>query len=281
MTTRQKHGNATTTPEMRRFIQTSDMSVSELSKILNISPATVRKWRNRKDIADGDHTPRHLNTTLTPMEEYVVVGLRSQLELSLDKLLKVTQEFINPNVSRSGLARCLKRYGVSKLDDETPTKVPGDYFNQLPVVQGSEVSTYALNTETLAKTLELPKDDPDSVVQVVSLAIPKAIPQEQPSSVFIGIDPNSDWVYVDIYQDNDTQAANRYIGYVLQQGPFQLRRLLVRNYHTFLARFPGVQTHIIPSLNQSKNKPQAKLQQLKQSENLSVRQTKLFSGESV
>ncbi|WP_239480354.1 transcriptional regulator [Parashewanella hymeniacidonis] len=281
MTTRQRHGNATTTPEMRRFIQTSDMSVAELSKILNISPATVRKWRNRKDISDGDHTPRHLNTTLTPTEEYVVVGLRSQLELSLDKLLKVTQEFINPNVSRSGLARCLKRYGVSKLDDETPTKVPGDYFNQLPVVQGSEVSAYALNTETLAKALELPKDDPGSVVQVVSLAIPDEIPQKKPSSVFIGIDPNSDWVYVDIYQDNDTQAANRYIGYVLQQGPFHLRRLLVRNYHTFLARFPGVQTNIPSNPTENKNEPQAKPQQLKQSKNLSVRQTKLFSGESV
>ena len=285
MTTRQRHGNATTTPEMRRFIQTSELSVSELSKILNISPATVRKWRNRKDITDGDHTPKQLNTTLTPTEEYVVVGLRSQLELSLDKLLKVTQEFINPNVSRSGLARCLKRNGVSKFDDETPTKVPGDYFNQLPIVQGSEVSAYALNTETLAKTLELPKNDPDSVVQVVSLAIPDEIPQEQPSSVFIGIDPNSDWVYIDIYQDNDTQAANRYIGYVLQQGPFHLRRLLVRNYHTFLARFPGVQTNSIPNIN--KSEPKSKYQEsntkkaLSNKESLSVRQRKLFSGESV
>ena len=275
MATRQRHGNATTTPEMRRFIQASELSVSELSKILNISPATVRKWRKRKDINDGDHTPIHLNTTLTPIEEYVVVGLRSQLALSLDKLLKVTQDFINPNVSRSGLARCLKRYGVSKLDDETPTKVPGDYFNQLPIVQGSEISTYALNTETLAKTLELPKSDPDSVVQVVSLAIPSEIPQDKPSSVFIGMDPNSDWVYVDIYQDNDTQAANRYIGYVLQHGPFHLRRLLVRNYHTFLARFPGVQTNIIPTMS---NNEQANTTNLK--DTLSVRQRKLFSGDS-
>ena len=275
MATRQRHGNATTTPEMRRFIQASELSVSELSKILNISPATVRKWRKRKDINDGDHTPIHLNTTLTPIEEYVVVGLRSQLALSLDKLLKVTQDFINPNVSRSGLARCLKRYGVSKLDDETPTKVPGDYFNQLPIVQGSEISTYALNTETLAKTLELPKSDPDSVVQVVSLAIPSEIPQDKPSSVFIGMDPNSDWVYVDIYQDNDTQAANRYIGYVLQHGPFHLRRLLVRNYHTFLARFPGVQTNIVPTMS---NNEQTNTTNLK--DTLSVRQRKLFSGDS-
>ena len=275
MTTRQRHGNATTTPEMRRFIQTSDLTISELSKILNISPATVRKWRKRKDISDGDHTPRHLNTTLTPIEEYVVVGLRFQLELSLDKLLKVTQEFVNPNVSRSGLARCLKRCGVSKLDSETPTKVPGDYFNQLPIVQGSEISTYALNTETLAQTLELPKNDPDSVVQVVSLAIPSDIPQEKPSSVFIGIDPNSDWVYVDIYQDNDTQAANRYIAYVLQHGPFHLRRLLVRNYHTFLARFPGVQANIVPNINKHEQHQTSNLK-----DTLSVRQRKLFSGDS-
>ncbi len=276
MTTRQRHGNATTTPEMRRFIQTSDLSVTELSRILNISPATVRKWRKREDISDGDHTPIHLNTTLTPIEEYVVVGLRSQLELSLDKLLKVTQTFINPGVSRSGLARCLKRYGVSKLDDETPVKVPGDCFKQLPVVQGGEISAYPLNTETLAKTLELPESEPNSVVQVVSLAIPGDIAQDKPSSVFIGMDPSSDWVYVDIYQDRDTQAANRYIGYVLRHGPFHLRRLLVHNYHTFLARFPGVRTDIIPAPDRDERQNTTNSK-----DTLSVRQKKLFSGDSV
>ncbi|MBE8168376.1 MAG: helix-turn-helix domain-containing protein [Shewanella sp.] len=268
MTSPQRHRNATTTPEMRRFIQTSPMSVTELSKILNISQATVRKWRNRESTIDGNHTPLHLNTTLTPIEEYVVVGLRSQHQLSLDRLLKATQEFINPNVSRSGLARCLKRYGVSRIDDCDSQVIAEPFFNELPIVQDSGINTYSLNPETLANTLKLPDSDGETVVQVMSLAIPEEISKAQPNSVFIGIDTRNDWVYVDIYQDSNTQAANRYIGYVLSCGPFHLRKLLVRNYHLFLTRFPGVQTNITSARSKATSTPK-------------LNQARLLSGDSV
>ncbi|MEZ9595965.1 transcriptional regulator [Shewanella sp. 10N.261.52.F9] len=234
-----RHRNATTTPEMRRFIQESDLSVSQLSKILNISEATVRKWRKRDSVKNCPNTPHHLNTTLTPLQEYVVVGLRYQLKMPLDTLLKATQKFINPNVSRSGLARCLKRYGVSRVSDIQSPNVPMRYFNQIPVTQGSDVQTYTLHYETLAKTLALPSTDGNNVVQVVSLTIPPQLTEETPSSILLGIDPHSDWIYLDIYQDGNTQATNRYMTYVLKHGPFHLRKLLVRNYHTFLQRFPG------------------------------------------
>lgn len=237
--TETRHRNATTTPEMRRFIQESDLSVTQLSKVLNIGEATVRKWRKRDSVENTPNTPHHLNTTLTPLQEYVVVGLRYQLKMPLDKLLRVTQTFINPNVSRSGLARCLKRYGVSRVSDIQSPHVPERYFNQLPIIQGSDIQTYTLHFETLAKTLQMPSPDGDNVVQVVSLTIPPQLTEEQPSSILLGIDPSSDWIYLDIYQDGNTQATNRYIAYVLKHGPFHLRKLLVRNYHTFLQRFPG------------------------------------------
>ncbi|MCE9685127.1 transcriptional regulator [Shewanella sp. AS16] len=233
------HKNATTTPEMRSFIQTSDLSVSQLAKVLNISEATVRKWRKRDSVVNCPNTPHHLNTTLTPLEEYVVVGLRQQLKMTLDQLLQVTQTFINPHVSRSGLARCLKRHGMSKLNELAEAGTPEKHFNLLPVVQGSEMATYTLNSETLAKTLALPAQDASTVVQVESLAIPAELDATDASSVLIGFDPISQWVYVDIYQDDNTTASNRYMAYVLKHGPFHLRKLLVRNYHTFLARFPG------------------------------------------
>ncbi|WP_394200340.1 transcriptional regulator [Shewanella waksmanii] len=236
-----RHRNATTTPEMRQFIQQSDLPVAQLAKVLNISEATVRKWRKRDSIDDSPTTPHHLNTTLTPLQEYVVVGLRFQLKLPLDRLLQVTQQFINPNVSRSGLARCLKRYGVSRIAGIEPPHVPERYFNQLPIAQGSDIATYTLNPETLARTLALPTDDTNNVVQVASLTIPPQLTEQSPSSVLLGIDPSSDWIYLDIYQDGNTQATLRYIAYVLRHGPFHLRKLLVRNYHTFLQRFPGAQ----------------------------------------
>ncbi|MFC3187793.1 transcriptional regulator [Shewanella intestini] len=248
-----RHRNATTTPEMRQFIQRSDYSVSQLAKILNISEATVRKWRKRDSISDIPNTPHHLKTTLSPMEEYVVVGLRYQLKMPLDKLLKITQKFINPNVSRSGLARCLKRYGVSKLDAFESPHVPERYFNQLPIVQGTDVATYTLNPQTLAATLALPEATPDSVVQVVSLTIPPQLTQADRYSILLGVDFATDWIYLDIYQDSHTQATNRYIAYVLKHGPFHLRKLLVKNYHTFLVRFPGATVENAPKMAQQKN----------------------------
>ncbi|MFT5790589.1 MAG: DNA-binding transcriptional regulator YiaG [Shewanella sp.] len=250
-TTETRHSNATTTPEMRRFIQGSELSVSQLSKVLNISEVTVRKWRRRDSIENTPNTPHHLNTTLTPLQEYVVVGLRYQLKMPLDRLLTATQKFINPNVSRSGLARCLKRYGVSRVGDIESPHVPERYFNQLPITQGCDVKTYTLHYETLAQTLALPSPDADNVVQVVSLTIPPQLTEQQPSSILLGVDPHSDWIYLDIYQDGNTQATNRYMAYVLKHGPFHLRKLLVSNYHSFIQRFPGA----TPNRRTSKDKP--------------------------
>jgi len=53
--------------------------------------------------------------TRTPVQEIVVVEIRKLLLLPLDDLLVVTRKFINPEVSRSGLDRCLRRFGVSDL----------------------------------------------------------------------------------------------------------------------------------------------------------------------
>ena len=45
------HVNATKTPKIRAYIQSSDKSIRELAKELGISVNTVRHWRNRDTIA--------------------------------------------------------------------------------------------------------------------------------------------------------------------------------------------------------------------------------------
>lgn len=45
----------------------------------------------------------------------MVVALRRILLLPLDDWVAVTREFVPPEVSRSGLDRCLRRHGVSDL----------------------------------------------------------------------------------------------------------------------------------------------------------------------
>ncbi len=250
LSTQGKHANATTTPEMRQFIQTSDLTVAKLSRLLNISEATVRKWQRRDGIDEGSNKPHKLNTTLTPVQEYVVVELRSVLRLSLDQLLDVTCEFINPAVSRSGLGRCLKRHGVSRLDDVDVTQ-DQDFeankadFDQLVVEAADElhVSMHSINQQALAKALSLSGDEREPVVHVVSKIIPQAQTQSQterqedPSFVFIASDPGSRWVYVDIYQDGADAAAKRYMSYVLTKAPFRIRRVLANNYAVFKQNF--------------------------------------------
>jgi hypothetical protein len=56
-----------------------------------------------------------LQTTLPAAQE--AVALRKTLLVSLDDLLAVVREFLNPNASRSGLDRCLRRHGVGNLRD--------------------------------------------------------------------------------------------------------------------------------------------------------------------
>jgi hypothetical protein len=78
-----------------------------------ISEQTVLKLRHRNSVEDRSHTPHRLQTTLSP----AAVALRKTLLVSLDDLLAVVREFLNPNVSRSGLGRCLRRHGVGNLRD--------------------------------------------------------------------------------------------------------------------------------------------------------------------
>jgi hypothetical protein len=49
-----------------------------------------------------------------------VLSLRQTLYLPLDDLLFITRQYINPEVSRSGIARLLKREGMARLDDVIP-----------------------------------------------------------------------------------------------------------------------------------------------------------------
>ena len=111
------HAQARTTPRTRAEIKESSASLVELADIYNISLATARKWKGRDAPQDLSHRPHKLSTTLTSGQEAIAVELRCLTLLPLDDLVAVVREFINPNVSRSGLDRCLRRHGVGNLRD--------------------------------------------------------------------------------------------------------------------------------------------------------------------
>jgi hypothetical protein len=66
-------------------------------------------------VEDRSHRSHTLHTTLSAAQELIVIELRRLLELPLDDLLVLTQRFINPDVSRSGLNRLLRREGLGSL----------------------------------------------------------------------------------------------------------------------------------------------------------------------
>jgi len=260
-----QHANATTTPEMRAFIHESDLPTAVLARLLKISESTVRKWRQRESLSDASHTPKQLNTTLSEAQEYVVVELRTRLLLSLDELLAVCKQFINPHVSRAGLQRCLKRHGVSRLADmeDSGECIDADNPDSSTVqvtledtldhqVLLSDISPKAMR-EVLNRTNNLSEDE---VVQVKVTQLPDFFQsklegannangsntetdQEQQNKrrLLVANDPTSGWVYVDIYDGNEADAASRYMSYVLTKAPFHIRRILAGNYTEFLSRF--------------------------------------------
>ena len=68
-------------------------------------------------VHDRSHTPHRLQTTLTPAQEALAVVLSKTLLVSIDDMLAVVRELLNPEVSRSCLDRCLRRHGVGNLRD--------------------------------------------------------------------------------------------------------------------------------------------------------------------
>jgi len=113
------HPQARTTPKIRQEIKDSGLSDREAAKVFNITRSTAAKWLKRDDVQDRSHRAHTLHTTLSTGQEAIVLALRQSLYLPLDDLLYITKQYINAEVSRSGLARLLKREGMSRFVEES------------------------------------------------------------------------------------------------------------------------------------------------------------------
>ncbi len=102
------HPEARTTPQIRAEIKASThLTQTALAEKYNVSVQTLRKWQKREETLDKSHRPDRLQTTLSAIQEDIVVMLRKTLFLPLDDLLVVTKEFINSKATRSGINRTL------------------------------------------------------------------------------------------------------------------------------------------------------------------------------
>jgi transposase InsO family protein len=206
------HPLARTTPRTRAELQAeaSGQSDHALARRYGITAPTVRKWRSRDSTTDRSHRPDTLHCTLTRAQEAVAMAIRETLWLPLDDLLVVVREFLNPAVSRSGLARCMKRHGLNRrpLEDK-----------DAPVVH---------------KTF---KDYAPGFIHVDIKYLPQMADETSRRYLFVAIDRATRWVYVRIYADQSEKSSTDFLRRLHAAAPIKIEKLLTDNGTQFTDRF--------------------------------------------
>jgi transposase InsO family protein len=208
------HKQATTTPKVRSAIQASDEPAWVLAEKFGTTEQTVYKWRHRDTVHDLSHTPHRLQTTLTPAQEAIAVALRTSLLLSLDDLLAVVREFLNPDASRSGLDRCLRRHGVGNLRD-LEARVPKPKHK-------------------LFKAYE------PGYLHVDVKYLPQMADEPSRRYLFVAIDRATRWVFIDIYNSKTAANARRFLRDLERACPIRIRTMLTDNGKEFTDRLFGL-----------------------------------------
>lgn len=207
------HKKARTTPAIRLELQASSLPTRVLARSYHLNRGTVNKWRKRTTTQDASHRPHHIHATLSPFQEKVVVALREALLLPLDDLLAVTHEFINPEVSRSGLDRCLRRHGLSNL------------------------KTLLSRDEGEKPKYQTFKDYALGFVHVDVKYLPQMPDKDHRSYLFAAIDRATRWVYVEIRKDKSAPSARGFLRRLIAQVPFKITKLLTDNGKEFTDRY--------------------------------------------
>ena len=207
------HKQARTTPAIRAEIQAAPPSVSnpELAARYGVTLPTIRKWRQRQSVDDVSHTAHRLQTTLTPAQELVAIELRKLLKLTLDDLLVVVREFLNPDVSRAGLARCLKRHGLNRLRDLEPA----------PIITSS--------TKPF-------KDYEPGFVHVDVKYLPQMPDENLRRYLFVAIDRATRWVFVQVRPHKTAASAKAFLTALSKAAPIKINTLLTDNGSEFTDR---------------------------------------------
>ena len=210
------HKNARTTPAIRREwqAQPAARTDAEWAERYNLNRHTVAKWRKRDSVAEASHRPHTLQTTRNDAQEALVLMLRETLLRPLDDWLAVTREFINAEVSRSGLSRCLRRHEVPSLK-ELRAREPTD-------------------DKPKYKTF---KDYEPGFVHVDVKYLPPMPDEEQRRYLFAAIDRATRWVYVEILPDQLAASATGFLQRLVDQAAFRIRKVLTDNGKEFTDRF--------------------------------------------
>ena len=183
-------------------IQASNEPAWVLAERHGTTEQTVWKWRKRDSVEDHSHTPHRLQTTLTPAQEAVAVALRKALLVSLDDLLAVVREFLNPHVSRAGLDCCLRRHGVGNLRDLQARE-------RRPKHSGF-------------KTYE------PGYIHIDVKYLPQMADETSRRYLFVAIDRATRWVFIRIFRSRTAANARRFLRDLERACPIRIRTILTK-----------------------------------------------------
>lgn len=212
----QLHDNATTTPRTRRYIQESDKGTTQLARELGLSETTVRKWKRSPTVEDGSHVPHRIPTPMPPETEVVLVELRKLFLLPVDDLLRLARDFLDPNLSRSALQRCLRRNGV----------------NDLKALRAEQLGEPKEATRT-RKTF---KDYEPGFVHADIKYLPQLPEESDRRYLYVAIDRASKWVYFEVRDDRKATTARSFVSNLIRRAPFRITHLLTDNDGAFTDR---------------------------------------------
>lgn len=208
------HPQARTTPKIRQEIKDSGLSDREAAKVFNITRATAAKWLKRDDVQDRSHRAHTLHTTLSGAQEAIVLSLRQALYLPLDDLLYITRQYINADVSRSGIARLLKREGMARLEDIIPS------------AEGETISA--------KKTF---KDYEPGFLHVDIKYLPQMPDESSRRYLFVAIDRATRWVFLHVYGDMSDRSSVDFLRLLKLASPIKITKILTDNGSQFTDRF--------------------------------------------
>lgn len=210
----QLHGQARTTHLMRAEIKASTLSQAALARLYHVSRHTIAKWQAKDSVEDGSHRPKRMNKTMTDCQEEIVLEIRNLIELPVDDLLRITNEFINAKVSRPALLRCLKRHRVPSLR----------------TLRKRAAAITAEPTKTF-------KDYEPGFVHIDIKYLPKMPDEASRKYLFVAIDRATRWVFLHLYDTQSAENAVDFLDKVKEAAPFTIEKILTDNGVQFTDRF--------------------------------------------
>ena len=190
------HGNATTTPRIRKEIQNSTESLTALAKRYGVNQKTILHWKHADTVYDKKAGPKTRKSALNELEQQAICTVRRHLRLALDDLFIVFKPRI-PALTRSNLHRCLQHHGLSRLpkDEASSSTKPFKQYN----IGYMHIDITELRCETGKWYL------------------------------FVAIDRLTKYVYVELYQRMTAGNAVKFLANLQAECVFKITHILTDN----------------------------------------------------